>query len=106
MDSSTFARLPPELRSQIFTLALRYKPGPVDLADISNYNQLTTTCRQIRHETDSILYTLNSFTLSIKRAHKDRLCTFLKRLGAETVSQLPNLHFRVTAMNPPRPGMP
>ena len=62
MESSSFARLPPEIRNEIFELAFTsYGPAPLLGFDPS----LTRTCHQIRTECLPMYYACNDFELNI-----------------------------------------
>lgn len=80
MDTSPFAKLPPELRDYIYEFALTHDEElTIDIIDYwkkDNYRQrinpvigprhalsLTKTCKQIRAETGLMLYKLNTFTV-------------------------------------------
>jgi hypothetical protein len=73
MDQSTFAKLAPELRNQIWEPCVT-APSSIKIKDIANSDHLniTRTCRQIRAETLLMLYGTNTFELRIDSGDLDR----------------------------------
>ena len=60
--SSPFMKLPPELRDIIYEYALRLDDGIIQISSTTGIPEppLLLTCKTIRREAISILYTLNS----------------------------------------------
>lgn len=106
MDNSPFARLSPELRNNIYELALHNSDGDIELDSLGCSNQLTRTCRQIRIETRAMFYAANEFRVTllgsicgfpVGRSCKtaDLLETLLHRLGPELVGRIPYLNVAI-----------
>lgn len=71
MDSSPFAKLPPEIRSVIFELALTHSQPLEVYGKTTDINALPRSCRQIHHESSHLIYQLNTFALSSRDLIKD-----------------------------------
>ena len=103
MENSPLGRLAPELRNRIYELVFGPPKTPstrVWLEYISAYNDLTRTCRQLRHETHAMFYTSHAFyQMVFTSTDATRLCALLQLLGPEVVSQLRSLDVAVHDRN-------
>lgn len=92
MNASPLARLPPELRNQIFELALTDVSGYIYLRILRNHAQLTRVCRQLRAETLALFYSLHHFRIPIiSRKHVLQVCNLLQQLGPAIVCRIKKL---------------
>lgn len=102
MESSPFAKLSPELRNEIYELALRSNRTTLELRDMKNYNGLTQTCRQIRTECQAMLYALNNFAFTTSNRRLAKFCAFLEALGPTVIPQLRSLRLLIIERVPCR----
>ena len=97
MESSPLQRLPPELRNQIFALALAASHS-IDLKKIHEGVALLRTCKQTREETYAMFYAGNDFRYVFVQNSDDgvkKLCGFLHRLGPSMIRIMGSLRVAI-----------
>lgn len=102
MERSPFAKLSPELRNQIYELVLRSNRATLELRDIKTYNGLTQTCRQIRAESQPMLYAQNKFAFTTSNTKLEKFSAFLEAIGAEIIPQIRSLRLLIIQRVPCR----
>lgn len=109
MENSPLRRLPPELRNRIYELAFRHlsRPGACSCIEhISEINDITRTCREIRSETHAMLFASCVLLCDIgfvkpTQGANDRpdrvgkLSALLQLLGPSILSQLRSLRVQL-----------
>lgn len=105
MENSSFAKLSPELRNQIYELVLRSNRTTLELRDIKSYSGLTQTCRQIRAESLPMLFALNNFAFTTSNQRLQKFCAFLRAVGPAVIPQIRSLRLLIIERVPCR-GMP
>lgn len=93
MDSSPFARLPGELRNQIWRLSV-IKPDGVNMSykqRTSNEPTLLATCRQIRREASGIYYAENAFFADTEYSANFYMNDWLSTIGATRAGMIRDL---------------
>lgn len=96
MENSPFARLPGELRNDVYELVL----GEITSIDVRTFKKATgliQTCRQIRQEARAMmLYRAKYLMLdAVSTAEAKRACNFLDAMGFDIISHLPAIFFVV-----------
>lgn len=103
MDSSPFARLPAELRTEIWTYALRAS-HPLEIEENSLHPDssdkrllaLTETCKAIRAETRLLFFLVNTFAFENILNNTDvSFDNFTSSIGADAVHSLRSLTFDI-----------
>ena len=102
MENSTFAKLSPELRNQIYELVLSSNRATLELHDIKAYNGLSQTCRQIRNESQPMLYGLNNFAFTTSNRKLEKFCAFLRAVGPAVIPQIRSLRLLIIERVPCR----
>jgi hypothetical protein len=102
MENSSFAKLSPELRNQIYELVLRSNRATLELRDIKAYNGLSQTCRQLRTESQQMLYSLNNFTFTTSNRKLEKFCAFLRAVGPAVIPQMRSLRLLIIERVPCR----
>ncbi|TKA50475.1 hypothetical protein B0A55_12950, partial [Friedmanniomyces simplex] len=82
MDTSPFARLSPELRNTIYEFAFDSNYA-VTLQRNATQNGIMRTCRQIRHETLGMYYSLSRFNAHLDDGPLTPLARWLEVLGRD-----------------------
>ncbi|KAK0983308.1 hypothetical protein LTR91_011251 [Friedmanniomyces endolithicus] len=96
MDASSFNNIPAEIRNEIFRLALTTS-GPIELRR-GNEPGLLQTSRQIRHETQSVFWTDNTFIIDITEGSGGRLAKLIAAIDPVKLSQIPTIVLRSRLM--------
>lgn len=86
----------------VYELVLRSSRATLELRDIKTYNGLTQTCRQIRAESQPILYAQNNFAFTISNTRLAKFCAFLEAVGAEIIPQIRSLRLLIIQRVPCR----
>lgn len=90
MDNSPLGRLSPELRNQIFAVALQ-ESYTINLSILMAFTGLTRTCRQIRAETHGVFYSNNAFDIILRHEQPKTVtsvCRWLSALNPHTVLRI------------------
>lgn len=101
MEGSLFAKLPPELRTQIWELVLRSNRATLEIRDIKKHISLTQTCRQIRQESQPI-FASNNFAFTTWSTKLDKFCDFLQAIGPTVIPQIRSLRLLIIQRVPCR----
>ena len=102
MDKSPFAKLSPELRNQVYELVLQSNRATLELRDMKTYNGLTQTCRQIRAESQPMLYAQNKFAFTTSNTQLAKFCAFLEAVGPAIIPQIRSLRLLIIQRVPCR----
>ncbi|KAI5370771.1 hypothetical protein Slin14017_G016500 [Septoria linicola] len=91
MEASALYRLSPELRNHIYEHVFSSKYA-VTLQDQKCQHALTQTCKQLRHETLAMYYSLTSFNAHLDDGPATPLIKWLEVLGAGTVCRIDRIN--------------
>ena len=107
MDNSPLAKLPAELRSQIYDLALRKErvilrtnDWAIDIHCLSYWNGITQTCRRLREESHALLFSLHRWHVTLKVSQLENFCAFLHAVGPRALDGILSLTFTIEDILP------
>lgn len=91
-------KLPPEIRNEIWRLALQSPTGSITIipSAIRRYTPLLNTCRQIREEATSIFYGENTFSTHVVIGGSNTLRPWLHSIGRANAGRIRSLHTSIS----------